>query len=70
MGIQSVIFDKERWTVPAARKWLKAHKFRSNKVDTTDEYHRFRQYPPDYENEIYRTKTNKNGIKLIVGIKK
>lgn len=45
--IQSVIFDKDNWTVESAREWLAAHDFRSDKVDETDESLRFRQFDPE-----------------------
>lgn len=44
--VQTVLFDKSKWTVTRAKKWLKDNGYKVPKVDTTDQYHRFRQRPP------------------------
>ena len=44
--IQTIIFRKDQWSIAAAKKWLKAHKYKSPKPETTAEYHRFRQSSP------------------------
>ncbi len=44
--VQSVLFEKKRFSIPEARKFLKDHGFVDIKVHTTPEYHRFRQVEP------------------------
>jgi len=43
---QSIIFPTSKYTVVQARAWLKSHGKHAGKVDTTDNYHRFRQFDP------------------------
>jgi len=65
--IQSVLFDKQKFTPAKARAWLKKHKLISKKIDTTADYHRFRQFNPSYKNGIkYRTVSIAPGIKYII----
>lgn len=45
--VQSVIFDKESWTIDAAKDWLKSNKFNGLEVDETGESYRFRQEDPE-----------------------
>lgn len=65
MAIQSVLFDKTKWTIPQARHWLSSHGFVFIKVHTTEHYHRFRQYDP--RKEKYRTQKIGNGIEYVIG---
>ena len=44
---QSVIFERSKWTLPRAKKWLKKHKYKTTKVDTTAKFFRFRQMNPN-----------------------
>ena len=68
--VQSVIFDKNRWTKSKAEKWLTKHKFKHTKVDATKNTLRFRQVPPKGF-KTYRTITfsDKHGIKAVLGMK-
>jgi Mor family transcriptional regulator len=71
--VQTVLFDKERWTVSAAKKWLKDHGYKRPSVDTTSEYHRFRQRPPfQFQKGTFRTiNFGKNtGIKSVIAVPK
>ena len=64
--IQSVIFNKKRWSITDARKWLKDNNYIHNsKVDTTNMYHRFRQVNPSSKYKK-RTLDFGKGIKAIV----
>ena len=45
-AIATVIFDKERWPAPRARKWLADNDFSQEKKDETEKSLRFRQFPP------------------------
>lgn len=65
MPVQSVIFDKDFWTIKKSKDWLKKNKYKIKKIHTTDEYHRFRQLPPTFNR--YRTISLPNNIKLIYG---
>jgi hypothetical protein len=70
MDVQSVIFDRQRFTDDAARAWLALHGFRAlGKVHVTDRFRRFRQYDPK-QHERYFTKAlpNHSGVKLIIRI--
>jgi hypothetical protein len=71
--VQTVLFDKELWTVSAAKKWLRDHGYKIPSVDTTSEYHRFRQLPPfQFEKGTFRTiNFGKNtGIKSVIAVPK
>jgi hypothetical protein len=51
-----VLFDRRRWTLTAARQWLREHKYKVPTVDTTAEYYRFRQRPPfAFQKGTFRT---------------
>ena len=69
--IQSVMFDKKKWSKNKAVEWLKSTPFISNypkhNPRITDNYYRFRQYDPARFKE-YRIFNFGNGIKLIMGI--
>ncbi len=78
MAIQSVAFLKNKsprsvnggrgWTVGAAQSWLRAHGFRTAKKDTTENQHRFRQFPPsECRTDSFRTLTEDvpKGVQLI-----
>ena len=60
--VQSVLFDKTKWTVEEARKWLKTHKFHSGKVDVTDKYIRFRQNDPGKYKRLRTIKASTEGL--------
>lgn len=71
--LQSILFDRTKWTVTRAREWLRAHKKRAPISDSTDRYHRFRQLPPDaFEKDKFRTITlsAEQGIKAVIGVPK
>ncbi len=66
-NVQSVIFDKSRWTEKKAKKWLKLHGFKSNykEPDITKNFIRFRQREPTFLR--YSTKKTDDGIEFIIG---
>lgn len=72
--IQTVLFDKKKWSVSAAKKWLIDHGKKAPAADTTAEYHRFRQSPPfNFEAGTFRTITlgsASRGIKAVVAVPK
>lgn len=73
--IQSVVFEKNMFSLKEARKWLKENNYVSKKPDITDTQIRFRQVNPKYiENkgfDRFRTKKlgKKSGISLIIAYK-
>ena len=73
--VQSVVFDKNKFDVKEARKWLKDNKYVSKKPDITDSQIRFRQVNPKYIKDKgftkFRTKKigRKSGISLIISYK-
>lgn len=71
--IQSILFDKDLYTIEQAIKFLKKHNFVHNKIDIKDQYIRFRQIDPDIIKKIgfkkFMTKEINKGIKFIIGYK-
>ena len=73
--VQSVVFSKDKWTTPKAKKFLKENQYKVPKVDKTDTQLRFRQIEPDKVESDgfteYRTKElGDSGISLILVYKK
>ena len=69
--VQSVIFEKSKYSVTEAKKWLRDNGFVAPKVDKTDRYLRFRQKEPSYFDESsFRTIPfgKGKGIKAIIGV--
>jgi len=67
MFIQSVLFDKNKYTEKEARDWLKKNNYYSNgKIHVTDTRLRFRQLNPDKFNFFRTIKLNQD-IDLIIG---
>lgn len=67
MGIQSILFDKSRFTIPQAINWLDRHDREHYKVHTTANYHRFRQYDPK-PGKRYITKEVDDGVYYVIDI--
>lgn len=44
--LQSIAFNRKAYTVARAKAWLKKNGYKYGKVDTTANYHRFRQVAP------------------------
>jgi len=72
--VQTVIFDRKKWTVREAKTWLKGHGKKAPAADTTKDYHRFRQGSPGrYDKSTFRTISLGNrskGIKAVVAVPK
>jgi hypothetical protein len=68
--VQSIIFDKSKFTLEQARQFLKQNKYKDKGVDEKKKFWRFRQYNPltvkrkGYAH--YITKPLENGIELII----
>lgn len=69
--VQTVLFDKTKWTVAKAKSWLTRKKYRVPEADTTKEYHRFRQRPPfQFKKGTFRTIEFGRGIKAVIAVPK
>lgn len=68
--IQSILFNKTKYNIDKALKFLVDNKYKHNKVDETDKFYRFRQIEPDYlkkqgYNKVVTKKIGK-GIEFII----
>jgi hypothetical protein len=68
-NVQSVVFDKDMFTILQAKKWLKEHGFKYGKVDKKLNTLRFRQMDP-LTYKKYRTKKIIPGILFVLGFNK
>ena len=70
--IQSVLFNKNLWTLDKAKMFLYDNNFYAGSLDETKKFYRFRQYnPEDLKGRIFRNKKIPNkGIEFILAIKK
>jgi len=66
MNVQSIIFDKDKFSETEARAWLKRNGFSQPKVDETENSLRFRQTDPGRYRTM-RTITMTEGVKAVVG---
>ena len=68
--IQSILFDKNFWSVSKCKKFLKENDYKGLEVHETDNYYRFRQYDPKYKSERYISMSSITvpGIKYIISI--
>jgi hypothetical protein len=69
-NIQSIIIDKNIYTLSQANNWIKKHNYKltfyGKPVDITTNFYRYRQQSPKkYEN--YKIKEISKGIKLVLG---
>lgn len=67
--VQSITFNKNKWTKRKAINWLKKHNFTGIECDETENTLRFRQTEPN-ENYNYITKQLPNEINIIIAYKK
>lgn len=63
--VQSILFDKDKWTKRRAVAWLKKHDYTGLDVDEKENTLRYRQVEPDDKNK-YITKDIGNGIQLVI----
>jgi hypothetical protein len=69
--IQSVLFDKDKWTVERAKAWLKRNDLKSSKLDETEDKLRFRQKDPAQFKRFRNIKGNSSGsIQFVIGFLK
>lgn len=67
--VQTVIFTKADWDVASAKQWLSKNNFRSDKLDTTNNTYRFRQFEPSQckaGSYLTLSKNTPRGVKLVV----
>ena len=66
--VQAVIFQKDHFNVPQAKKWLKENGLKGNKVDKTSSTLRFRQADPK-KFESFGNKRISHGVYFTFGWK-
>ncbi len=66
-SVQSIIFNKNYWSLPQIKQWLRYHRFRPiKKVHETKNFYRYRlQNPSNFSRFI--TKKLPDNIELIIG---
>lgn len=69
MEVQSVLFNKKKYTKAQAEKWIRENGYKVKKVDITENLRRYRQLDPRLFNQnTYRMKKIKgNDLMLVVG---
>jgi hypothetical protein len=69
MEVQSVLFNKTKYTKKQAEKWLLDNKYKVKKVDITENLRRYRQLDPKLFNQkTFRMKKLKgNDLMLVLG---
>jgi hypothetical protein len=72
--VQSVIFDKKKFSLHLSKEWLKKHGYKDKGVDDKDNFYRFRQFnPASLKKQGYvefRTKKlGKSGAEIIIAYK-
>ena len=71
--IQSVRFDKKKWTIPQSNKWMREHNMPVKKIDGKQyvNYNAYRQIDPkEIKKGTYTTKKTKDGIMILFAEKK
>ena len=65
--VQSVLFDTSKWTVDAAKDWLKKKGMKYNKVDKKDKHIRFKQKDSNQFNKwaTSSVKSDNPGLKAL-----
>lgn len=65
---QTIIFEKDKFDLTEAKKWLKEKDFKVPEVDETEDSYRFRQLPLDsFQEDTFRTIELKPGVKAVIG---
>lgn len=71
--VQSVLLNKDKFTIRQAIDWIIEHNYVFKKIDVTDNYYRFRQISPvTLKKEKYVNYINKqiaDGIMLVIAYK-
>lgn len=64
-GVQTLLFDRRNYTPSSAKAWARRHGYKYGAVDTTDGYHRLRQFDP-VRGTPCRTIRFGKGIKAVI----
>jgi len=66
--VQTLIFDKEKFTVEEAKKWLSEHDYSFEKVDEKEDSLRFRQKDPlEFDQNSFKTIDIAEGVQAVIG---
>jgi hypothetical protein len=67
--VQSVLVSRHfMGSAREAAAWVRKHKFRATKVDTTENFHRFRQFDPSmFVPGTFRTIVLRTGVEAVIG---
>lgn len=65
MGVQSVLFKRAYWALPAVISYIATHGYRIKKIDVTPTLYRVRQYDPK-PGVKYFMKKLKHGVMLVI----
>lgn len=68
--VQSILFDRERWTALDARNWLRSHGYHGLELDRKADTLRFRQIEPEFfRRGTFRTiPFGDDGIQAVIGV--
>lgn len=67
--IQTLIFDKNKFTKADSRTWAYEHGFRHRTIEETENSYRIRQENPEnFKSDSFRTIELKEGIKSVIGL--
>jgi hypothetical protein len=70
-NVQALLFDRKKWTVPRAKKWINKNGYKHPKLHTTKNYLRFRQTDPgEFAKGSFRTIDFGDGIKAVVATRR
>jgi len=64
--VQSILFERSKWTYAKAMEWLVKHNYSPLKIDITNNFYRFRIFPPSMFSR-FRTKKVSDGIEFVIG---
>ncbi len=64
--VQSLVFERYCWTVPAARAWAKQHRYKIDKEDVSQRFIRFRQLDPK-QYKVVGAMPFQRGLKALLG---
>lgn len=66
--VQSLIFDKKKFSKSEAIAWARNHNFKASKVDEKEDSYRLRQKDPgSFKEGSFRTITIADGVRAVVG---
>jgi hypothetical protein len=68
MPVQSVLFKRSYWNLPALGYWIAAHGYHIKKIDVTQNLYRVRQYDPKPRAKYHMVKLP-NHIMLVISNK-